>query len=620
MYLYSLFKLRLATKWLRILVSYSISKRWVLALLLAVTANTVNANTFTVINTNSSGTGSFLQALFDANNVATTTPHLIQFAIPGAGVRTIKLNSVPTLLRPLVIDGFTQPGSSPNTLTNGNNANQLIRLEGGISQGMVFDTPSNVVRGISFVGWSTWALHLGSSNCVVEGCLFGVTPAGTVIPNKWGVYVNGSQNRVGGTSPENRVVINSVASGDSTASGVAFTTTARDNVIQGCYIGTGINGSGASWSSGTGIVLGGTNNLIGGIDAGNVICGFTNSGIRLNGRGHVIQGNRIGLDITGTNAFPNSGGGVAFVFSENNLIGGLASGAGNVISGNIGHGIWVSNSGSTNNVVQGNFIGTDRTGTVPLGNSNFGIYFTASTDDNMVGGTNAGAGNIIAFNTEGVHIDSKNVSVRGNSIYSNAGRGIALGYSLTVNDPNDNDIGPNNRQNFPVLTNAIESLSGLKIQGTLPSRSNTTFQLDFYSNVVRDAANRGEGQKYLGSTNITTGSNGTAAFTVTVTGVISGLEISATATDPSGNTSEFSDCVTASSELPPRLSITRSGEQITVSWPAATLAGFHLESTIDLTPPISWSTVTNTISNDGTTKSVNLLQLIPNQYFRLRSE
>ena len=89
--------------------------------------------------------------------------------------------------------------------------------------------------------------------------------------------------------------------------------------------------------------------------------------------------------------------------------------------------------------------------------------------------------------------------IRGNSIHSNNGRGIALGNLINVNDAGDNDSGANDQQNYPTLTNATGTLAGTMIQGFLSSKANISYQLDFYSSVARDSINRGEGQKYLGS-------------------------------------------------------------------------------------------------------------------------
>ncbi|HKS35570.1 MAG TPA: DUF6531 domain-containing protein, partial [Verrucomicrobiae bacterium] len=509
--------------------------------------STIPPATFTVINTNDSGPGSLRQAILEANANPTPGQHLIQFAIPGSGLRTITLStSLPTPTESVSIDGFTQSGSSPNTLANGNNANQLIRVHGSalVGNGLTFNSPSNVVRGIIFTGFASQAIDIVSDGNDIEGCLFGITPAGATSANDVAVQVRGSRNRLGGTSPAQRLVV----SGNGLGFNLSFDSIS--NVVQGCFIGTGVSGTGVVPTPGNGIIISGTNGIIGGTVAGarNVICGQANGGISIGGSGHTIQGNFIGTDVTGTNVHASFSSGIG-LGGVNTLVGGSAAGAGNVIAGFNAGGISVT--GGTN-VIQGNFIGTDSTGTLPLGNGNNGNGIVISfASGNTIGGTNAGEANAIAFNGGGVNISGgTNNAIRGNRIHSNTGSGIKLGVAGNVNDPNDADSGPNDLQNYPVITNATGSLAGTTIMGTLHSRSNTTYQLDFFSSIVRDAVFRGEGQTYLGSGTVTTDGSGNGAFNVAVSGVMFGRQISATATDPFGNTSEFSDCFAAQSTLP----------------------------------------------------------------------
>jgi hypothetical protein len=136
-------------------------------------------------------------------------------------------------------------------------------------------------------------------------------------------------------------------------------------------------------------------------------------------------------------------------------------------------------------------------------------------------------------------------SIRGNSIYANAGLGIDLGGDgVTPNDFQDTDTGPNNLQNFPVLFFALSDGSSTTIQGVLASTPNTTFTLEFFANSVPDPSGYGEGERFLGSVTVTTDDFGIVAFTVTLpTGVAGGQYLTATATAPDGSTSEFSNVV-----------------------------------------------------------------------------
>jgi hypothetical protein len=147
--------------------------------------------------------------------------------------------------------------------------------------------------------------------------------------------------------------------------------------------------------------------------------------------------------------------------ATNNTVKGTAVGAGNVISGNAGQGVRIDFLNTTGNVVAGNLIGTDAAGTGAIGNLSGGLAITNSAANNTIGGTVPGAGNVIAYNIGG---DGINVAaaagtgnaILGNSIHSNTGLGIDLvNDGVTANDTGDGDTGPNNLQNFPVLSAAV---------------------------------------------------------------------------------------------------------------------------------------------------------------------
>jgi titin len=297
-----------------------------------------------------------------------------------------------------------------------------------------------------------------------------------------------------------------------------------------------------------GVSIGGGLNTIGGTAPGarNVISG-NRVGVLPGLNGNLVQGNFIGTDVTGTAALGNSSDGVTFgSVSNSNTIGGTAAGACNVISGNQLNGVRIAGARTNGNVVQGNFIGTQMDGTSPLGNTGHGLLITVFTSMNTIGGTAMGAGNTIVFNGgDGVFVDSTagtNNAILSNSIFSNTGLGIDLGADgVTPNDPGDGDTGANNLQNFPVLTSASSSVGGTTIAGTLNSTPNTTFRLEFYSNAAGDPSGFGEGETFIGSTMVTTDGSGNNSFTVTFPITVpAGHVITATATDPGNNTSEFS--------------------------------------------------------------------------------
>jgi len=233
---------------------------------------------------------------------------------------------------------------------------------------------------------------------------------------------------------------------------------------------------------------------------------------------------------------------------------------GNLISGNTGIGLDLF-ADSNNNLIEGNIIGADVTGAVSLGNSLAGISISGS--GNTVGGTDTNARNIIAFNGTdpnsggsqgtGVTIGTSgtfvNNAVLGNSIFSNASLGIDLSiafdgpFGVTLNDVGDADTGPNNLENYPTIATVTTGGYGstVTLTGALDSTPNTTFRLEFFSNVAGDGSGFGEGKTFLGTTDVTTDASGAAAYNVTFS-LVSAAEavFTATATDAGGNTSEFS--------------------------------------------------------------------------------
>ncbi len=523
------------------------------------------ASTFTVINISDSGAGSLRQAILDAN--ATVGQDTIAFNIPGTGVHTITPNSVlPAITESVVIDGYTQPGSSPNNLANGDNAVLLVELDGsGIPGGAVL-TPglqinaSNcevkglvinrfIGEGISIVG----SAGSHTSGNIIQGNFIGTNATGTVARgNNDGVKIQFSNNNlIGGTTAAARNVL----SGNG-GRGILVATGASTNLIQGNFIGTTVDGTAALGNSSGGIFSGGTGpDTIGGTVAGarNVISGnVANAGIFIQSgtsTGPVIQGNLIGTDVTGTVALGNHFG-IWLNFGSslgNGTIGGTADGARNVISGNRSDGVFISG-GSRNNQLLGNYIGTDITGTQPLGNAGNGVRIEESATNNSLGGPLAGQGNTIAFNTgNGVRVltspNSNGNSIRRNSIFSNGGLGIDLGGDgVTPNDPGDGDQGSNNLQNFPVITSVTTNGTQTAITGTLNSAPNTTFTVNLYSNNACDPSGNGEGAAPFGpgAVAVATNASGNGTFALTLS---NGL---LAATDPTGNTSEFSACGPAS--------------------------------------------------------------------------
>ncbi|MET0646520.1 MAG: Calx-beta domain-containing protein [Pyrinomonadaceae bacterium] len=295
---------------------------------------------------------------------------------------------------------------------------------------------------------------------------------------------------------------------------------------------------------------------------GLVINGFRSAGVRIGGAGGVLAGNYIGTDAAGVSAVGNGVG--VLVSGDGVLVGGASAAERNVISGNV-TGVVIFGSTAA---VRGNYIGVAADGSTPLPNAGDGVSILSSVNpfgivisdahDNSVGGTAAGQSNVIAHNGgNGISVSghkhgevfNRANSFRGNSLYSNGLQGISLARPPTVseaNDPSDADEGPNDLQNHPLLTSAAPSGGGANVQGSLDSRPDTTYALDFYANSACDGSGQGEGQAYVGSSSVTTDAAGHAQINASLPSIPASLPVlTATATDPSGNTSEFSPCLNA---------------------------------------------------------------------------
>jgi hypothetical protein len=259
--------------------------------------------------------------------------------------------------------------------------------------------------------------------------------------------------------------------------------------------------------------------------------------------GNLIEYNFIGTDPSGRLALGNGGDGIQLYFSAaNNVI------RYNVISANArGISIGIGNTDNDNNIIQANRIGTDAMGTVRLGNATAGITIGFGSINTLIGGPEAGQGNVIAFNRIGIEFRQNSAtghSILGNSIFSNGSLGIDLGSDgVTANDPGDGDTGPNNRQNFPVLT-SVQVVSGTEviIIGSFNSTADSYFRIEFFANVTADGSGYGQGQRYLGFVNVATDSSGNAVLNAALTAAVApGEFISATATRSDSTFSAFTD-------------------------------------------------------------------------------
>jgi CSLREA domain-containing protein len=322
-----------------------------------------------------------------------------------------------------------------------------------------------------------------------------------------------------------------------------------------------IDGSLISEANGLRLAAGSNASYVSGLS----ITGFLGSGnpaghgILIQSNDSVIQGNYFGVRSDGT-AAGNWAGLVLASGATNNLIGGALPSESNVISGNTLGGISIAHANTTNNRIQGNFIGMLSDGLTARPNAFFGIYVWTSSATNTIGGTATGTGNIIQSNSNtGIVVDpTATVSILRNSISANGGLGIDLNNNgVSLNDTNDADSGGNGLQNFPDLTSAYSTGGNTTIFGTINSTANTTLRIEFFSSATGDTSLYGEGRTYLGATTVTTDGAGNASINALLSGVSVALNsvISATATvdlggGNYGGTSEFARNILSQTNAP----------------------------------------------------------------------
>jgi parallel beta-helix repeat protein len=365
----------------------------------------------------------------------------------------------------------------------------------------------------------------------------------TQVPGGW-VEIDGelTSSAVGlalaaGSSAVTGLVINGF-----TAAGIRITGPGND-LVQGNRIGTDTSGTAALSPFAYGIEVSGSpaNTVEDNLISGNAFGIFVHGG---SASANVIQGNLVGTDASGTVALPNTTTGVWIFGAPGTIIGGTGDGEGNVISGNATDGIDIGGTGAVHTDVAGNAIGFGSDLTTPLGNGQVGIFIYAGAGNGDVGGDGA---NWIGYNgTAGVSLASSAGianAILGNVIVDNGGLGIDLGGDgVTPNDAGDVDAGPNNLQNFPVLDPTFAG--GTQVHGTLDSVANGSFVVQVFSAGVCDPSGYGEGAELLASLSIGTDGSGHGEFVATLSRAADASTeyLTATATDASGNTSEFSRC------------------------------------------------------------------------------
>jgi len=496
----------------------------------------------------SSGGGCTLRAaLQEANSRA--GDDTVGFAIPGEGPHTIVLGSaLPTVSATtgrLTIDGYSQPGSRPNTLAGGSDADIRVQVRGEGPDGfdgLVITSAGNVVRGLSLydLHHSIRVFGPDAHDNLIAGTFVGTNAAGTFGATTYccaahGIHLHGgaADNTVGGTAPADRNVVSGTS-----VHGVALYDADTDrNRIVGNLVGLSPDGTRKVPNLGHGIDVntGASDNLIGGTAPGeaNVVSGNVSDAIEVSHltttRRNQVVGNFVGTDAAGTGTAAHTVNKGTGIHVEDGVKDTTV--AHNVVVGNAKGGVQVDGYYTTANTVRDNLVGVLPSGARP-GNQLSGIRVTFHAAGNQIG-----PGNRVEGNPVGVVVnepaDTDRNRITQNSITANTGLGIdlALGGNLGQVNPNDNgdaDTGPNEQVNWPewtVLT--ATSASGTACPGCLVE----VFQSD------GNASGFGSGARFVGGAT----ANGDGRFTVPLPSGSSDLPLTATASDPAGNTSEFNN-------------------------------------------------------------------------------
>jgi len=504
----------------------------------------------TVINTNNSGAGSLRQAIMDINasidpsntidfNIGGSTPHVIS---PGS--------SLPVINKQVLIDGFTQSGYAtgvPAVVIDGSSA-------GSYTIGLNFNTAGCTVRGLRIQNFYYDGIRITGSDCTVSGChLLDNGDTGVYLYNATGCII-------GGTDEADRNIISTNGYTGIYLSGASCS----NNTVLGNFIGVDSTGLTALGNSQDGVRFNNANNnVIGGaaLAACNVISANGFSGINVTGdsaTGNVIQGNIVGLAANGSTPLPNAwigitAGGIT-LYSSGNTIGGTNACEGNIISGNTKYGVYINGTNAFGNVVMGNMIGLAADGVTSAGNGFHGVYISQSAS-NTIGGISSGTGNFIAYNSFSgvcvIHSNAIGNAILGNSIYSNTLLGIDLiddgeneiSGIVEANDFRnyDNDNGPNGLQNYPSSNSVEQSQQGhTLVSGILFSKTGVLYRVEFFASPAGDSSGYGEGRYFMGYQDVLTNTNGWGSISITLgPGMAKGHVLTATATDPENNTSEF---------------------------------------------------------------------------------
>lgn len=450
--------------------------------------------------------------LREALDLASTTTALdrINFNLPGS--HTIQPTSSLGFSEPVILDGFSDPDPARVELDGS--------LAGAGATGLFVDAGSTV-RGLVINRFDQFGMWITGNANVIQGNRIGTNAAGTADLGNggFGLYVEGDNNRIGGTTLGQGNLI----SGND-LDGVRILVSGTGNVLLGNRIGTDAAGTSDLGNSFQGITMfGSSGNRIGGqtgittggpcTGACNLVSG-NNGGIDLLGAAsanNIVRGNYVGTNLAGTAAIPNSFEGIN-IDGSSNTVGGTGRRARNLISGNLQTGVRISGVDATGNSVLGNYIGTTRSGSAALPNGSAGVVILDQATLNTIGGTVAGARNVISGNTaQGVAIaqaGTANNIVAGNYIGLDATGQAALGNGgdgIEISLAGSNTIGGTS----PAARNVI---SGNGEAGVDLLSAGSTVQGNFIGTNAAGTADRGNGEDGVFVSNVPNSTIGGSAF------------------------------------------------------------------------------------------------------------
>jgi parallel beta-helix repeat protein len=348
-----------------------------------------------------------------------TNTILFQIGPADNGTRTISVAKSLSVTAPVMIDGYSQPGSTFNTQPFTDNKVLKVIVDGGGAALPILDisASNSTVRGLTVQNSSGDGIRLNNANNdFITGDI--ITSNGDD-----GIYVFGSSvtDTIGGATPDAR---NLISGNTNNGIHISGTSGAGKLTVQGNFIGINAAGTAAQANGRNGILIesGSSNNTIGGTaaGAGNIISGNGADGVLITGATSTtnqLMQNFIGTDPNANKAIGNGVNGVHITDAQSNTIGGTALTAGNIISGNTGPGATGSgvliDGAATKNVLLNNYIGTNNNGTVAIKNA-VGVRIRA--DGNTIGGAAANSRNVISGNGTGITINASNTVVKGNYI------------------------------------------------------------------------------------------------------------------------------------------------------------------------------------------------------------